>query len=107
MGQRFNTKHDTETIRLISDNPSITCGELSAKLSVSSSTVQARMKRMCEEEKRVFKQTRNAVYGKTYHFFTMAYARKNKIQRIYKSKPDKTTLEQQLWFNDLTRGLAL
>ena len=101
MGQAFNKNGDTETIRIISDNPGITSDDLSAKLSVSLSTVQARIKRMCEEEKRVFKQTRNAVYGKTYHFFTMAYARKNKIPRIYSEKPEKTTLELLMLFHSL------
>ncbi len=106
MGQRFNTKHDTETIRIISDNPGITCQTLAEKLSVSLSTIQARIQRMCTEG-RVFKQTKNAVYGKTYPLFTVAYARKNKIPRIYSEKPPKSDLELQMLFHSLIRGSAL
>ena len=105
MGQRFNTKGDTETIRLISDNPGITCKVLAAKLSISLSGIQYRIQRMCNEG-RVFKQTKNAVYGKTFPLFTVAYARKNNIPRIYSDEPEKSTLELQMMFHDCIRGLS-
>ena len=102
MGQAFNKQADKGTIRIISDNPGITSGELLEKLGGSLSSIQYRIQRMCED-KRVFRQTKNAVYGKTYHLYTMAYAKKNKIPRIYVEKAEKSTLEMQSWFNDLTR----
>ena len=105
MGQAFNKQADKGTIRIISDNPSITTGELLAKLGGSLSSIQYRIQRMCDD-KRVFRQTKKAFNGSTYHLFTMAYARKNHIPRIYVDKDEKSTLEQQMWFNDISRGVA-
>ena len=104
-GQAFNRANDTEIIRLISDNPGITCDALSDKFGVPVSTIQNKIKRLCDE-KRVFRQRKKAPSGKGNIFllYTMAYAKKHKIPRIYVDKAEKSTLEMQDWFNQLSRS---
>ena len=105
-GQPFNRVNDAKLIQLVSDNPGILSSEISSKCEVPVKTIQIKIRRLCDE-KRIFRQTKKATNGNVFPLFTVFYARKNHIPRLYVEKDEKSTLEQQMWFNDLIRGLAL
>ena len=102
-GQPFNRADDTKIIQIISDNPGILSSEISSKCEVPVKTIQIKIKRLCDE-KRVFKQTKKAFKGNVFPLYTMSYARKHKIQRIFVEKDEMNTLDQQMWFTDLLRA---
>jgi len=101
--QPLNRVTDTELIRLISDNPGIISSEISSKCGVPVKTIQIKIKRLCDE-KRVFKQTKKAFKGNVFPLYTMSYAKKHKIPRIFVEKDEMNTLDQQMWFTDLLRA---
>ena len=104
-GQAFNKTNDTEIIRLIADNPGIICSTISKKLEIPVSTIQTKIKRL-SEEKRVFKQTKKNGNGNVFPLFTTHYARENRVPRLYVDKDEKSTLELQMMWSGLIRGLA-
>ena len=102
-GQPFNRVTDTKIIQMVSDSPGILSSEISSKSEVPVKTIQIKIKRLCDE-KRIFKQTKKATNGNVFPLYTMSYARKNKIPRIFVEKDEMNTLEQQMWFTDLLRA---
>jgi len=106
-GQEFNRADDANIVNIISDHPGIRCNDISEKLSIPCNTIARKVKRLTDS-KRIFRQKQNNGNGYIYNLFTAHYARKHNVPRAYRG-PDaeRNTLEQQLWFNDLIRGLAL
>ncbi len=102
-GQEFNRVTDTKLIQIVSDNPGILSSEISSKCEIPVKTIQIKIKRLCDE-KRIFKQTKRATNGNVFPLFTVFYARKNKIPRLFVEKDEMNTLDQQMWFTDLLRA---
>ena len=102
-GQEFNRADDANIVNIISDHPGIRCNDVSEKLSIPCNTIARKIKRLTDN-KRIFRQKQSNGNGYIYNLFTVHYARKHNIPRVYKG-PDaeRNTLEMQLWFNDLIR----
>ena len=105
-GQPFNRANDTEIIRLVSDNPGITCEMLSKKVKIPIATIQIKINRLCDGS-RIFRQKKPNGNGSIYLLYTCHHAKKHNIPSVYVEKPEKTTLELQMMFNRLYRGLTL
>lgn len=90
---------ETRLIRIVSDNPGISCKKLAAKLVKRRTTVGEWVDDM-EARGRVFCQR----HGRARHLFTIYAAESLKIAAEYEKEiTPKTNLEQQMWFNDLSR----
>jgi len=87
---------------IVSDNPGITAEEISEKTEIPYPTIKTKV-RILVEKHRVFRQ----IKGRIRPLFAVQYAKVHRIPEIFEDKPEKSTLEQQVWFNDLIRGLAL
>lgn len=94
---------ETRLIRIVSDNPGITCKKLAAKLVKRRTTVGEWVDDM-EGRGRVFCQK----HGRARYLFTIYAAESLNISDNYEKeiKP-KTVLELQMMFNRLYRGIAL
>ena len=93
---------DTALIRIVSDTPFIRVNLLAEQLGESYRDVRGKVEALKTSGK-LFSQKR----GDHAHLVTTHYAKKNHVADVYVDEVGRTTLEQQLWFNDLTRGLAL
>ena len=102
-GQEFNRANDAEIVDMVSDFPGIRCDALSEKLGIACNTVTRKIKRLTDES-RIFRQKQNNGCGYIYNLYTDHYAKKHCIPRVYKGvDAEKNTLEQQMWFNQLSR----
>jgi len=93
--------NNTQLIRIVTDNPFIRISQLAIKLETPRSTVKKRVYNLRRCGKLVL-QKRN----KHVHLVTSYYAKKNHVPDVYVAEESRSILEQQLWFNDLIRGLA-
>jgi len=90
---------ETRIIRMVSDNPGITCKKLARKLVKRRTTVGEWVDDM-EQRGRVFCQR----HGRARYLFTIYAAESLNISEDYEKEiTPKTILEQQMWFNQLSR----
>jgi len=94
----MNRIDETKLIRVVSDNPGITCKGLAEKLGIKQGTIKYRLIAL-EKDKRIFRQTK----GCTKLLFTVHAAEVNHVPDEYDCRPGLTILEQQMWFNQLSR----
>ena len=85
-------------IRIVSDTPFIRVNRLAEKLNVSYRDVRGKVEALKTSGK-LFSQKR----GDHAHLVTAHYAKTHYVPEVYSEKESKTTLELQLWFNDLIR----
>ena len=94
---------DCDKIRkIVSDHQGITAEEIAEKTGIPYPTIKTKVKILVAKG-RVFRQIKSRIRP----LFTTQYAKVNRIPEVFEDKPVMNELEQQLWFNDLTRGLAL
>ena len=90
---------ETRLIRIVTDNPGITCKKLAAKLVKRRTTVGDWVDDM-EARGRLFCQK----HGRARYLFTIYAAEALNVSEDYeKEVTPKTNLEMQMWFNDLSR----
>ena len=88
----------TKLIRVVTDNPFIRISQIAVKLGIPFSTVKKRVYTLKRGGKLVLQKRTKHV-----HVVTSYYAKKNHVPDVYVEEKVKTTLEMQLWFNDLLR----
>ena len=105
-GQEFNRANDTEIIKVIKDHPGIRCIGVAEIMGIPCNTITRKVKRLYDE-KRIFRQKQNNGNGYIYNLYTTHYARKHNIPSVYRGvDAEKSTLELQMMWSGLVRGLA-
>lgn len=90
---------DSDTlIRIVSDTPFIRVNRLAEKLGISYRDVRGKVEALKTCGK-LFSQKR----GDHAHLVTTHYAKKNHVPDVYVEEESRSILEQQMWFNDLSR----
>lgn len=109
-GQAFNKADDAEIVDMVSDRPGIRCDAISERMRIPCNTITRKIKRLADES-RIFRQKESKGIGGgsgyAYNLFTVHYARKHNIPRVYRGvDAEKSTLELQMLWSRLIRGVA-
>ena len=88
----------TKLIRVVTDNPFIRIPQIAVKLGIPFSTVKKRVYKLKASGKLILQKRTKHV-----HVITNYYAKQNNVPDVHVDEVGRTTLEQQLWFNDLIR----
>ena len=107
-GQPSNRANDAKIVDMVSDHPGIRCNAIAEKLGMATNTIATKIKRLTDES-RIFRQKQGmgGSSGYIYNLFTVHYAKKHNIPRIYKGVNDeKNTLELQKMYHRLILGVA-